>query len=240
MDGLPDRHIWGATPCIKDRPRRRLDLAKLGPLAGKIRTDSWRGLSFFNRRYAGAAVRGARNSGRCGIRAVRLGNQISFGGRRQIQGAINEHQIRRKAAILFGNSGSGVGSCAGRERDLASHDLCPLVATKIRPGAVYCADGRCQSVGGAFADCRENGRTAKSSKEARVSRNSGPLAGMSRAVFAFCSNGLFPKIPRTTREHEAAWVLLSAYLSSPPPQRLPLGMEERGGLVRGRMLVSKV
>jgi len=21
MDGLPDRHIWGATPCIKDRPR---------------------------------------------------------------------------------------------------------------------------------------------------------------------------------------------------------------------------
>ena len=24
MDGLPDRHIWGATPCIKDRPRPKV------------------------------------------------------------------------------------------------------------------------------------------------------------------------------------------------------------------------
>ena len=38
MDGLPDRHIWGATPCIRIVRVRRLDLANLGPLAGKIRT----------------------------------------------------------------------------------------------------------------------------------------------------------------------------------------------------------
>ena len=24
MDGLPDRHIWGATPCVKDRPRPKV------------------------------------------------------------------------------------------------------------------------------------------------------------------------------------------------------------------------
>jgi hypothetical protein len=24
MDGLLDRHMWGATPCIKDRPRRKV------------------------------------------------------------------------------------------------------------------------------------------------------------------------------------------------------------------------
>jgi hypothetical protein len=34
MDGLLDRHIWGATPCIKDRPRPRLDL--LASYAGKV------------------------------------------------------------------------------------------------------------------------------------------------------------------------------------------------------------
>src|SRR6516164_3913233 len=26
MDGLLDRHIWGATPCIKHRPRRKVRL----------------------------------------------------------------------------------------------------------------------------------------------------------------------------------------------------------------------
>jgi hypothetical protein len=46
MSGLLDRHIWGATPCIKDRRRpkvrptqRYVGMTKLDPLAGKIRTN---------------------------------------------------------------------------------------------------------------------------------------------------------------------------------------------------------
>ena len=42
--------------------------------------------------------------------------------------------------------------------------LSPCVATKIRPGAVPRGDGRCQSVGGAVADCGENGRALKPAK----------------------------------------------------------------------------
>src|SRR6516165_10794270 len=38
MDGLPDQHIWGATPCIRIVRVRRSDLTNLDPLAGKIRT----------------------------------------------------------------------------------------------------------------------------------------------------------------------------------------------------------
>jgi hypothetical protein len=49
----------------------------LGPFAGKIRTDSWRGPDP-RRRCCGA---GACDSGRCGIRVVRLANQLhSLGG----------------------------------------------------------------------------------------------------------------------------------------------------------------
>jgi hypothetical protein len=43
MDALLDRHMWGATPCIKDRQRPRSDLpdmglAKLGRFYGQIGT----------------------------------------------------------------------------------------------------------------------------------------------------------------------------------------------------------
>jgi len=93
MNGLPNR-TFGERPRASRIVRvRRLDPDKLGPFAGKIRTDSWSGPSFLlkYRRYAGAAVPAPHNSGRCGIRAACLGNQLS--GRRQIQGAIDEHQI---------------------------------------------------------------------------------------------------------------------------------------------------
>ena len=85
MDGLPDRHIWGATPCIRIVRVRRLDLANLGPLAGKIRTFGEDPISFVevssSRRCCGA---GAYDSGWCDIRAAHLGNHPSFAGRRQI------------------------------------------------------------------------------------------------------------------------------------------------------------
>ena len=78
MNGLPDR-TSGERPRASSIVRvRRLDLMKLGPFAGKIRTDRCGG-------HLPAATpvlsQGACNSGRLSVQqAARLGNQLSFAG----------------------------------------------------------------------------------------------------------------------------------------------------------------
>ena len=60
MDGLPDWHIWGATPCIRIVGVRRLDLTNLGPFAGKIGTFGEDPIFFVevssSRRWCGAGA----------------------------------------------------------------------------------------------------------------------------------------------------------------------------------------
>ena len=95
--------------------------------------------------------------------ASAFGNQLSLVGRRA-KGPSMTIKFEGKPPFYLGIAEVASAHALDGERGRASYDLCPCVATKVRPGAVPRGDGRCQSIGGAVADCRENGRASKAAR----------------------------------------------------------------------------